>query len=368
MKHLEVSPEQNLRFMNGLASEAQFEIARHQRERVAKMEHVPLEELEGMAIDESTERLRAMGFVWNPDDILTPGVVARMHEEAMETPLAKHPAVLDDKRKKLGPHVMAGNIKVENGHPGYSIEIYNVFSPHPDFWMWGKGWIGDEYIHGPAIQQWGKFAGYLDMVSLHKDTQGYQRNGLTLKFPTTAHGLAYPALQEPATVMTHREAMRLLPTGRESYSAAIGRNILGHVIADERAHEIFYANMVRHALESGDPEIVSMQMLALADAVMGFAMPGMESDIPNRVRMMAAYKRTGAFTLQNLATKILQPAIEGEGTYGWDVANKTELNDDAKKAQEDLVAFGEEIKHADGDAEVIEMAIFKAREEYGVAA
>jgi hypothetical protein len=261
--------------------------------------------------------------------------------------------------------IFIGNILVENGHAEYDRVSSEVFEQHPDFRAWKNSWVAEEAYHGLSLQEWGLVTGYVSVVEIHERTQGFLRHGLTLNFPTVAHGLAYPALQEPATRITHSEVMRSLPKPNESLAARIGRRTMGLVIADEAAHEAWYTNMVRHALASGDAEVTSAQMLALADATLGFSMPGIEHDIPGGDKITSAYKRTKVFSFQKLGKDILLPAIGPQDKYGWDVANVTELSDEAKRARDSIIQFAQDLLADEGR---MARVIIKARRQNGLMA
>ena len=119
-----------------------------------------------------------------------------------------------------------------------------------------------------------------------------------------------------------------------------------NIIFDESLHKVYYTNMVRHALDSDDIEITSKQMVAVAHAAMGFAMPGMESDIPKREEITDAYQRTGVFRVQDIAENEILTAIEGHGKYKWNIGDRTALSKEGMVAQDQLVRFAEALRKA----------------------
>lgn len=288
-------------------------------------------------------------------DVMSGEAVDRMRELA---PIDVH----DDIRL-----VFLGNLLVENGHAEYDRVISKIFQHHPGFRRWKDLWVAEEKTHGDAMEKWAWLANFLDMQEVHALTQGYLRNGLTLDFATAAHGLAYPSFQEKATEDTHRDVTNEIPANKEEYFAGfVGRQMMGLVIGNEIAHKIFYTTMVRHALETGDPEIVSQMMIAVRDAALGIAMPGMESDIPGREEIMKAYRRTGIFTAGKLAMNVLVPALDADqDIYGWKIQDRTELTDEAKEAQSNVIDFTARLKEAAGEDRKSLIVIGKARKEFG---
>lgn len=286
-----------------------------------------------------------------------------MTEEAIDEMRAKGPLEAEEDAQL----VFLGNLLVENGHAEYDRVISELFQHHKWFKRWKNLWVAEEKTHGDAMEKWAWLSGYLDPKVVHVLTQGYLRHGLTLQFKTAAHGLAYPSFQEKATEDTHTEAAKLIPANKdELFAGLIGRKVMGLVSRNERGHKIFYTNMVRKALETGDPEIVSAMMIAIRDAALGIAMPGMESDIPGREKITKAYIRTRVFTAGKLAMNVLVPALDADqDVYGWKIQERTDLTDEAKVAQDNIVDFNERLKAADGNDRKSLIVIGKARKEFG---
>lgn len=335
--HLEftASPEQNQRFMDAMADSMAIEQARHDSERFKRV--VTAHRHAGtLAVGEDPQTLEELGYGLSWHNIMTRDLAA---EIAAAGPLEPQ----DDDRRAY-----EGNVLVENGHAWYAVANDTVFKFNAAFAQWGRTWLAEEHPHGPSAEAWGWLTGYIDTERVDAGTQGYIRNGLTLRFVSAADALAYPALQEPATEITHREVMRRLPKSSESIAAQVGRRIFANIIADERAHAILYRNMVLRALESGDPEIASFQMQALARATLGFSMPGMESDIPGHEEITRAYSSSGVFTMKGLAERVLLPGISSEDkhNYALHIADCTDLNDEGKAAQAQILEFAENLQTA----------------------
>lgn len=283
---------------------------------------------------------------WSYHDILTRDKIAE---------LAEQPPIEID---KWTTYAYLGNLVVEEGIPEYNRITAGAFQQHPVFCKWKNEWVAEEKQHGQAMVEYAKVRGLIDMARVHNTIRGYLQNGLSLHFDDAAFGFAYPALQEPATKITHREVKDRLPKEEKE-----GRIILAKIIGDEERHERFYANMVRHALDSDDKKVASHQMRAIARAVLGFEMPGIERDIPGGMRITAAYAKSGAFTIGKVAREVLLPAIYDHGEHGWDIANRTNLDDDAKAAQEALVNFSESLLKAQDDDKELSLILLSSRKK-----
>ncbi len=295
---------------------------------------------------------------WNFHDILSREAVAeRVNAPALD----------------VSPETQAiflGNLAVEKGHAEYDRVLSERLQSNAVFKVWKDRWVAEEEPHGAAMQEWAKVAGLFGagdqgiagMQRLHDTVSGYLRAGLSLHFDDAAMALAYPAFQEPATRVTHREVKNRLPEDEKD-----GRRLLSRIIADEERHERFYCNMVRHALHSGDVEVASHQMCGIARSALGFAMPGMETDIPGGDEITMAYRRTGAFTVTKVATEVLRPLISGDGTHNWRIAEIDTLNDHGRAAQAALLRFDSDLVNVEGNDRRTLVVLGRARKALAAA-
>ncbi|HSX47050.1 MAG TPA: acyl-ACP desaturase [Patescibacteria group bacterium] len=328
---IQANPEFDPHFLNALAEHGQQEFDHHQ----------------------------AIRKDWSYHDVLDRDVTAKL---AVMPPLQLDPEVAN---------IYLGNLVVEKGHAEYDRVTALVFQGHPVFRAWKDTWVAEEEQHGDAMLQWAKVRGLfpktsdgaVDMGDVHRNIQGYLKHGLALNFDDAAFGMAYPALQEIATRITHKEVKDRLPTDE-----MVGRVLLSKIIADEERHERFYAAMVRHALHDADPAMASHQMRGVARSMLGFAMPGIEGDIPDGEQITAAYQHTGAFSISKVARDVLIPMLEDEGPHGWNIAGVEFLDTRARRAQERLVKFREDMRaKVDSDRGLI-LVLGKARRELQQAA
>ncbi len=317
--YLLATPENDPYFLDTMAECAQLEMDRHSLERKE----------------------------WNYHETLSREVLADL---SARPPLEVEPAAR---------YIYLGNLAVEKGHAEYDRITAAVFEQHPIFRSWKNIWVAEEEPHGDAMLQWAKASGMWDGPTMHTISQGYLKHGSTLAFHDAATGLAYPAFQEIATRLTHKAVKDNLPE-----DAKEGRIILSKIIGDEQRHERFYANMVRHALHSGDTQVASQQMRGVARAVLGFRMPGMEDDIPDpEHNINRAYLSTGAFTLAKLVHTVFLPVLSGEGTHGWSLAEVDTLDDQGRAAQERLLTFIEDLEKATDNERRTKLVLGKARRE-----
>ena len=142
------------------------------------------------------------------------------------------------------------------------------------------------------------------------------------KPPNAAEGLAYVALQELATRISH------FNTGSRIDDPA-GRAVMRRVAADENLHFLFYRDAMSAIFES-DP---STAVIATERQASGFAMPGV--GIPGFTAHAKAIADAGIYDLAIHHDQILQPVIMRE----WAVADLEGLTPEAEQARERLIRY-----------------------------
>jgi hypothetical protein len=293
---------------------------------------------------------------WSYDDILTREVMADM---------ASRPAINIDKWVALS---FVGNLTTEENLPEYNRLLAEKARPThklilPGWGTWNNEWTSEEHWHGQALAIAGRLRGVFDQAELHKIINSYLQNGLSLEFDDAGYSLAYPAVQELATQLTHKAVKDNLPEEETEL-----REILKNTAADEGMHGRFYGKMVENALHSDDIKVASNQMRAIARVFMGFTMPGIEKDMYKGVRIMAGYAKANIFTMGILGKDVFLPIIDGKGKYKWDIENVTNLDSSAQGAQERTLKLAEDVKAADGEDGKIKEILFDARVELAEAA
>lgn len=305
------------RFLNEMADAAAAELARHQEQRRS----------------------------WSYHDVLTRDVLADL---ASRAPIDVDPAVAA---------AFVGNLLVEKGHAEYDRISGEMFERQPVFRAWKNRWVAEEEPHGSAMLEWGKVRGIFDPNLVHAGIQAFLSNGLTLSFSSAPYGLAYASVQERATRVTHLAVKRGLPTEESE-----GRRVLSNIIADEERHERFYSNMTLAALTSGDHAIVDAQMVEITRVALAFEMPGIERDIPDGERYLAAYRDSGAFSFRGLAHDVILP-IMGKGTPWGDAILAATLTDPiAEQCRDTLLGFLDQFTDLERERQYL-LRFMKARKQ-----
>jgi len=160
----------------------------------------------------------------------------------------------------------------------------------------------------------------VDPVALERDRmstmlKGYDREMGALE------GLAYTALQELATRISHQN------TGRFSGDPVADR-IMARVAADENLHMVFYRDAFGAALEVAPSAAVA----ALERQMLSFAMPG--EGIAGFARKARSIAEAGIYDLRIHHDEIVQPLLKH-----WGIFEIPRLDAAGEAARERLQAF-----------------------------
>ncbi len=197
---------------------------------------------------------------------------------------------------------------------------------HP-FVAWSKQWKAEEARHGLVMDEWLHVTRAVDPEAMQRDRETFLSQGETPQPATIAELLAYTALQELATRVSH------LNTGKAIQSEIgdihndmphMGREMLGIVAADESRHHRFYAGLAAEAMER-DP---STMTIALGRQVVPFAMPGV--GIPGFKRHAVRIARSGIYGEREYRRDVLQPTME---RIGFDNVRFERLSPEARLAR-----------------------------------
>jgi acyl-[acyl-carrier-protein] desaturase len=229
--------------------------------------------------------------------------------------------------------VLVGNEVTEEALPNYSRRFANAF-PDPtgtsqNAWnVWGRGWESEEKQHGYVLDHYLLLSGRVNQEAVLKSTVSLIAGGMK-DHPGIFQGLVYPAFQEPATAISHKNMAEIARKRgvRTLYDICI--NIAG----DESRHARFYSDIVAKLMESA-PEKMMLAYSGLMKE--GVAMPAMNmtdgtyTEPPTLFKHFAAVaSRIGVYGISDYADIV-------------DKLNKTfkvadaSVSDDAAEAQEHL--------------------------------
>ncbi len=214
------------------------------------------------------------------------------------------------------------NVLTEDNLPYYFRDIERMFGRDGAWGEWVRRWTAEEGRHGFVINSYLLATRSVDPVELERARMVQVQTGAVPEPPNAAEGLAYVALQELATRISH------FNTGSRIDDPA-GRAVMRRVAADENLHFLFYRDAMSAVFEM-DP---SAAVIATEKQVTGFAMPGV--GIPGFTEHAKAIADAGIYDLAIHHDQILQPVVMRE----WKVADLEGLSGEAEQARERLIRY-----------------------------
>ncbi len=218
------------------------------------------------------------------------------------------------------------NVLTEDNLPYYFRDVERMFGRDGAWGHWVRRWTAEEGRHGQVIHDYLAVTRSVDPVSLERARMAQVQCGQVPEPPNALEGLAYVALQELATRISHYN------TGRHIDDPA-GTAIMRRVAYDENLHFLFYRDAMCAALKV-EP---SRAVVAIANQVKSFAMPGVGiTDFDVHARTIAD---AGIYDLAIHHDQILQPVVMRD----WNLPSLAGLSGVAEAARERLMSLIERI-------------------------
>ncbi len=195
------------------------------------------------------------------------------------------------------------NLLTEDNLPSYHYEIRSMFGKKDSAWIdWVHRWTAEEGRHAIVLRDYLVVTRNIDPVQLERGRMATMQTGYDSSEKDTLHGMAYVALQELATRISHRN------TGRYSDDPVADR-IMARISADENLHMVFYRDMLDAALQLRPSEGV----IAIADEVMRFQMPG--AGMPSFQRKAVQIAKAGIYDLRIHHDEVVWPLLRQWGFF-----------------------------------------------------
>lgn len=210
----------------------------------------------------------------------------------------------------------------EDNLPSYHRLIHGMFGRGDGAWIsWVGRWTAEEGRHAIVLRDYLTVTRNIDPMVLERGRMTQLGQGYDRPHTDPLHGLVYVAFQEVATRIAHRN------TGRYSQDPVADRIML-RIAADENLHALFY----RDALAAAIRIQPSAAVVAIADEVLAFDMPG--TGIPGYLRKAAQMARAGIFDLRIHLDEVLMPILNH-----WHVFQLEGLDAAAEAARDRLAAY-----------------------------
>ncbi|GAA1592161.1 acyl-ACP desaturase [Actinoplanes couchii] len=233
----------------------------------------------------------------------------------------------DSKLPEIAKTALIVNLLTEDNLPSYHHEIASLFGRDGAWGTWVHRWTAEEGRHGIAIRDYLTVTRGVDPVELERARMDHMQSGyVNVNGHEMLHSIAYVALQELATRISHRN------TGKAT-GDPIAEQMLARVAADENLHMMFYRNILTAAFELAP----NQAMRAVANVTADFQMPGANIEGFGRKAVLIAL--AGIYDLRQHRDEVLQPVLRQ-----WNVWDRTDLSGDGEKAREELAAHMAELE------------------------
>ncbi len=217
------------------------------------------------------------------------------------------------------------NLLTEDNLPYYFRIIDNMFGEDNAWGVWNRRWTAEEGRHSIVIRDYLTVTRAIDPIALERARMAQVSRGEVPRPGSVADGLAYVALQELATRISHHNTgKKLEESGNKS-----GHDIMRRVGNDENLHYLFYRDLGTAALEL-DP---SVMIEAITRQVTDFEMPG--TGIIDFAEHARAIAKAGIYDYQIHHDDILAPVLMRH----WKIDKLEGLTPDGKQAQEKIMKY-----------------------------
>ncbi|MBM9623962.1 acyl-ACP desaturase [Streptomyces zhihengii] len=188
------------------------------------------------------------------------------------------------------------NLLTEDNLPGYHHALAMNSTREGAWGEWLNRWTAEEDRHAASIRGYLHATRAVDPVALERARMAQVSTGFESPAGGCLSGMAYVALQELATRISHRN------TGRFS-GDPVCEQLMVRIAQDENLHMVFYRDVLRSALE-----IVPDQVLvAVEENVRSFRMPG--HAMPGFAPMAAQIAVAGVYDLRIHHDDVLIPLL-----------------------------------------------------------
>ncbi|GAB0102710.1 acyl-ACP desaturase [Nocardia sp. JMUB6875] len=228
------------------------------------------------------------------------------------------------------------NLLTEDNLPSYHREIAENFSRDGAWGTWVGRWTAEENRHSVVLRDYLVVTRGVDPVALENDRMAHMTHGFAAPVdPATAaahagflYSVAYVSFQELATRISHRNTAQFCDD-------PIADSIMQRLALDENLHMIFYRTLCGAALEL----VPDQAMEAIDLIVRNFRMPG--AGMPNFRRNGVLMAKHGVYDLRQHHEDVLLPVLRH-----WNVLGRTDFGPRGEQARERLVAYLDNLEHA----------------------
>jgi len=210
------------------------------------------------------------------------------------------------------------NLLTEDNLPSYHHELLRRVGEAGAWGEWVRRWTAEEARHASSLRDYVLLSRAIDPVALERERMAAMQAGWSAEGRGLLRALVYATLQELATRIAHRN------TGLAAGDPVADR-LLARIAADENLHMLFYRGLIDAALAIA-PE---QTMVAIADEVAAFSMPG--SGVPGFLRRSVLIAEAGIYNVRRHRDEVIAPLLKH-----WQVLTLPSTSPDAIRAQHAL--------------------------------
>jgi acyl-[acyl-carrier-protein] desaturase len=212
------------------------------------------------------------------------------------------------------------NLLTEDNLPWYTRTISRMFGGDSAWGAWAQRWTAEEGRHAIVMRDYITVSGLIEPHELEDGRMAQVSSAIVPEPVSAADGMAYVAVQELATRISHRNTGTMLDD-------KVGYDVMMKLSSDENRHHLFYRDLVTKLLEL-DP---STAVEALERQIVNFAMPGV--GIPGFVEHSKAIAASGIYDFAIHHERIIVPLV----VRHWAIDKVEGLSASAEKARDSLM-------------------------------
>ncbi|XP_006356734.1 stearoyl-[acyl-carrier-protein] 9-desaturase 1, chloroplastic-like [Solanum tuberosum] len=249
--------------------------------------------------------------------------------------------------------MLVGNMLTEDALPTYQTLFNTLDGVHdetgcsPCPWViWSRAWSAEENRHGDLLRTYLYLSGRVDMLMIDKTLQYLIGAGMDIGLENNPYlGVVYTSFQERAMCSSHGNMVRLAIEGGDPMLA----RMCGTIATDEKRHEHAYTRIIEKLLEV-DPNAT---MLAIADM--------MKKKIIMSMHLMYDGKDPNIF--ENFSTIIERQGVYTSRYYAeileffitrWELEKLEGLIDEARRAHDYVCGLPPRVRKLESRAKKIE--------------
>lgn len=192
------------------------------------------------------------------------------------------------------------NLLTEDNLPYYHAQLDGASAQGTALNDWSRTWTAEENQHAIAMRSYLATSRNCDPEALEDGRMAMMKVGWFPDFKSPAHMMAYTAIQELATRVSHRN------TGRISEDP-VCFELMKMIAADENHHFIFYKGIVAAMLKAD----ATQTLQGIASTLQEFKMPGFA--MPQYLRRSVQVAKAGVYNMRIHHDNVLRPILREWG-------------------------------------------------------